>query len=161
MDLHIKTKFEVGQDVYHIESSRKVVECEKTCELCFGAGSFIYKTSCSETCELCFGAGSFIYKDYKCNCPKCGGHGKIIVDRKNVQINSVDGIQWKITSIKVTVDKDENIILRYTIIPHKHIKQDSYSYGYSKTTAFEEELFATLEEAQSYCDEQNRIQMKD
>lgn len=29
MDLHIKTKFEVGQDVYHIESSRKVVECEK------------------------------------------------------------------------------------------------------------------------------------
>lgn len=73
----------------------------------------------------------------------------------------MDGIQWKITSIKVTVDKDENIILRYTIIPHKHIKQDSYSYGYSKTTAFEEELFATLEEAQSYCDEQNRIQMKD
>ena len=28
MDLHIKTKFEVGQEVYHIESSRKVVECE-------------------------------------------------------------------------------------------------------------------------------------
>ena len=142
MDLNINTKFEVGQEVYHIESSRKVVECEKTC-------------------ELCFGAGSFIYKDYKCNCPKCGGHGKIIVDRKNVQINSVDGIQWKITSIKVTVDKDENIILRYTIIPHKHIKQDYYSYGYSKTTAFEEELFSTLEEAQSYCDEQNSIQMGD
>ena len=142
MDLHINTKFEVGQEVYHIESSRKVVECEKTC-------------------ELCFGAGSFIYQDYNCNCPKCGGHGKIIVDRKNVQINSVDGIQWKITSIKVTVDKDENIILRYTIIPHKHIKQDSYRYGYSKTTAFEEELFATLEEAQLYCDEQNRVQMKD
>ena len=26
MDLHINTKFEVGQEVYHIESSRKVVE---------------------------------------------------------------------------------------------------------------------------------------
>lgn len=77
MDLHIKTKFEVGQEVYHIESSRKVVECEKTC-------------------ELCFGAGSFIYKDYKCNCPKCGGHGKIIVDRKMFKL-----IQWMVFSGKL------------------------------------------------------------
>ena len=140
MELNINTKFEVGQEVYHIESSRKVVECEKTC-------------------ELCLGAGSFIYKDYKCNCPKCGGHGKIIIDRKNVQISSVDDIKWEITSIRVTVDKNGNIILRYTISPLTN-KHDPY-YRYSKTTSLEEELFETLEEAQTYCDEQNSIQMKD
>ena len=135
MDLHIKTKFEVGQEVYRIESSRKAIECEKTC-------------------NVCLGEGSFIYKGYQCRCPKCGGRGKIIVDRNYIQINSVNDIKWKITSIKVTVDEDGNIDLKYMIYPF--IDQ----YAYDEATVLEHELFATLEEAQLYCDEQNS-QMKD
>ena len=140
MDLHIKTKFEVGQEVYRIESSRKTIECE-------------------ETCDVCLGDGSFIYKNYQCHCPKCGGRGKIIVGRKKcIQINSVEDIKWKIISIKVEVDKDENVTLIYTIYPSTNINHSQYIYG--KTAAFENELFATLEEAQLYCDQQNN-QMKD
>lgn len=140
MDLHIKTKFEVGQEVYRIESSRKVIECE-------------------ETCDVCLGEGSFIYKNYQCHCPKCGGRGKIIVNKNYIQINSVEDIKWKIISIKVEVDKDENVTLIYTLYPFTNINYSQYIYG--KTTAFEHQLFATFEEAQLYCDEQNRIQMKD
>lgn len=138
MDLHIKTKFEVGQEVYRIESSRKAIECEKTC-------------------DVCLGEGSFIYKNYLCHCPKCGGHGKIVVDRDYIQINSVNDIEWTITSIKVTMDKDGNVDLIYTIYPYTNINNSQYVYG--KITALENELFATLEEAQLYCDEQNSIQM--
>lgn len=136
MDLHIKTKYEVGQEVYRIESSRKVIECE-------------------ETCDVCLGEGSFIYKNYQCHCPKCGGHGKIIVNRNYIQINSVNDIKWKITSIKVEVDKDENVTLIYNMYPFTNINNSQYIYG--EVTALENELFETLEEAQSYCDEKNSI----
>lgn len=139
MDLHIKTKFEVGQEVYRIESSRKVIECE-------------------ETCDVCLGEGSFVYKGYQYHCPKCGGRGKIIVNRNYIQINSVNDIKWTITSIKVEVDKDENVTLIYTMYPSTNINHSQYIYG--KITALENELFETLEEAQLYCDEHNS-QMKD
>lgn len=139
MDLHIKTKFEVGQEVYRIESSRKAIECE-------------------ETCDVCLGEGSFIYKNYQCHCPKCGGRGKIIVNRNYIQINSVNDIKWTITSIKVEVDKDENVTLIYTMYPSTNINHSQYIYG--EITAFEHQLFATFEEAQLYCDEKNS-QMKD
>ena len=136
MDLHIKTKFEVGQEVYYVRIFNNPIEQKKTC-------------------GVCLGAGTFIYNGHKCNCPKCGGHGEIITDKRNIQINTVDDIKWRITSIRIIIDRDKDIHLRYNITP---ITNNDY-YGYSKTTALEYELFATLEEAQLYCDEQNSIQM--
>ena len=138
MDLNINTKFEVGQEVYYVRISNKSIEQKKTC-------------------GVCLGVGTFIYNGYKCNCPKCGGRGEIVTDKRYIQINTVDDIKWRITSIKITVDRDKNIIVRYVISP---ITNNNY-YGYSKTTAFAEELFPTLEEAQLYCNEQNSIQMGD
>ena len=136
MDLYINTKFEVGQEVYYVRISNKPIEQKKIC-------------------GVCLGVGTFIYNGYKCNCPKCGGHGEIITDKRYVQINTVDDIKWRITSIKIIVDRDKDINLRYNITP---ITNNDY-YGYSKTTALEYELFTTLEEAQLYCDEQNSIQI--
>ena len=138
LDLNIKTKFEVGQEVYYVRISNKTIEQKKIC-------------------EVCLGAGTFIYNGYKCNCPKCGGHGEIVTDKRTIQINIVDDVKWRITSIKITVDIDKNVTFGYVI---SNIINNNY-YGYDKITVLEDELFATLEEAQLYCNEQNSIQMGD
>ena len=54
MDLHIKTKFDIGQDVHLVYRNKQEVN------------DLI-------PCTFCDGNGFFIYKGEKCKCPKCSG----------------------------------------------------------------------------------------
>lgn len=64
MDLHIKTKFEVGQEVRLIYRNKQEV------------ADFM-------PCTFCDGNGFFIYKDEKCTCPKCIG-GRIRTEKEQL-----------------------------------------------------------------------------
>lgn len=54
MDLHIETKFNIGQDVRLVYRNKQEVN------------DLI-------PCTFCDGNGFFIYKGEKCKCPKCSG----------------------------------------------------------------------------------------
>lgn len=54
MDLHINTKFDIGQEVRLVYRNKQTVD------------DLI-------PCTFCDGNGFFIYKGEKCKCPKCSG----------------------------------------------------------------------------------------
>ena len=85
------------------------------------------------TCDVCLGTGKITYKGYRCNCPKCNGRGELVTDSKEV-------------TLRVIADKNKDGLLRYTL---------DAPQGYcSSKGALEKELFAAIEEAQAYCDEE-------
>ena len=91
------------------------------------------------------GTGKITYKGYKCNCPKCNGRGELVTDSKEVTLREID-VPRKVTAIRLIADKNKDGLLRYTL---------DAPQGYcSSKGALEKELFATIEEAQAYCDEE-------
>ena len=134
MDLHINTKFDVEQEVRLAYKTKQVV------------ADFI-------PCTFCDGNGFFIYKGEKCNCPKCNGR-RIRTKKRTVKRYEVHWIEWKISSIKITINKNNDPVIVY-----KLTGSDWYN-GIIKETADEKYLFATYDDAKKYCDKQN-TQMKD
>lgn len=134
MDLHIKTKFDIGQDVRLVRRNKQEVY------------DFI-------SCTFCNGNGFFIYKDEKCKCPKCSG-GRIRTKKGTVNKYDVRRIEWKVSSIKITINENNDPIIVYKLIGF-----DCWCNETIKETADEKHLFATYEDAKKYCDEQNSIQM--
>lgn len=64
MDLHIKTKFDIGQDVHLVYRNKQEVN------------DLI-------PCTFCDGNGFFIYKGEKYKCPKCSGR-RIRTEKKQL-----------------------------------------------------------------------------
>lgn len=64
MDLHIKTKYDIGQDVCLVYRNKQEVN------------DII-------PCTFCDGNGFFIYKGEKCKCPKCSGR-RIRTEKKQL-----------------------------------------------------------------------------
>ena len=126
MKLYADTKFEVGQTVYRVYETRKNIEQKVTC-------------------DVCLGTGKITYKGYRCNCPKCNGRGELVTDSKEVTLREID-VPRKVTAIRLIADKNKDGLLRYTL---------DAPQGYcSSKGALEKELFAAIEEAQAYCDEE-------
>lgn len=135
MDLHINTKFDIGQEVRFVYKEKWT---DETCT----------------PCDFCDGNGFFIYKNEKCKCPKCKGY-RTKLNKKLRQKYYTDYNTWEVSSIKITVDKNSSPIIVYKLIAN-----DAY-YGLLKNTVDEKYLFNTYDEAQTYCDKQNSMQMKD
>lgn len=135
MDLHIKTKFEVGQEVRLIYRNKQEV------------ADFM-------PCTFCDGNGFFIYKDEKCTCPKCIG-GRIRTEKRTAIKYSyyVHPIKWKVSSIRITINKNNDPVITYRLIGI------NYYNNRVKETADEKQLFDTYKDAKEYCDEQNSIQI--
>lgn len=68
---------------------------------------------------------------------------------------NVHRIEWKVSSIKLTINKDNDPIVVYKLIGF-----DNWCNVAIKETADEKHLFATHEDAKKYCDEKNN-QLKD
>lgn len=132
MDLHIKTKFDIGQEVRLVYKRRKTI-------------------ANYTPCTFCEGNGFFIYKQERCQCPKCGGKG-LRFNEKTVNYYDVHNINWKIVAIKITVNENNNPIISYKLIGF-----DSY-YGRVKELSDEIHLFETYDNAKKYCDEKNNIE---
>jgi RecJ-like exonuclease len=117
--LEIPIKFEKGDTIYTI----KQVKLEKICPICEGKGTIKYND-----------------KDMKC--PECMGRGKFI---SNKVTNIVCDEPYVITSFKISVTGDNNIVVKY-----------KGNCGFSTLNRAEENLFLTKEEAQVRCDELNK-----
>lgn len=92
--MEIKTKYDVGQNVYVVKNSTKILEK-------------------SESCDLCFGDGKIRYGSYGLQCPKCNGKGKLIKQRKQVDAWEVMPEQ-KITAIKISIT-NVGVSVRYKL----------------------------------------------
>ena len=126
MKLYADTKFEVGQTVYRVYETRKNIEQKATC-------------------DVCLGAGKITYRGYKCNCPKCNGRGELVTDSKEVTLREID-VPREVTAIRLIANKENSGLLKYVLnVPHG---------CHSGKNVLEKELFATIEEAQAYCDEE-------
>lgn len=122
--MEIKTKYDVGQSVYVVKNSTKILEK-------------------SESCELCFGDGKIRYGSYSLQCPKCNGKGKLISQRKQVDVWKVLP-QHKIISIRVSISNTNvGAYIRYKLAKFKG-------------SVPEELLFASEKEAEQFC--QNKMQ---
>lgn len=135
MDLHIKTKFEVGQEVHLVYRNKQKV------------ADFM-------PCTFCDGNGFFIYKGEKCKCPKCIG-GRTEKGTVIKYYYYVHSIEWKVSSIRITINENNNPIIVYKLTGFS-----CWSNKAIKETADENHLFATYEDAKEYCDQQNN-QMND
>lgn len=134
MDLHIKTKFDIGQDVCLVYRNKQQID------------NFI-------PCTFCDGNGFFIYKGEKCKCPKCSGR-RIRTKKRMVIKYNVHYIEWKVSTIRIAINENNDPIITY-----KLIGRDYYNERIIKETADEKHLFATYEDAKKYCDEKNNIEI--
>lgn len=127
MKLYADTKFEVGQTVYRVYETRKNIEQKVTC-------------------DLCLGTRQITYKGYRCSCPKCNGRGEIVTGEKEVTLREID-VPREITAIRLIANKANSGLLKYVLsVPHG---------CHSGKNVLEKELFATVEEAQAYCEEES------
>ena len=132
MDLHIRTKFEIGQEVYRVYKNKGTVLGNPT------------------TCTFCDGNGYFFYKNKKFDCPECKCKG-MISEIKSVKKYDVDHARWRILSIRATADENNNPIIEY-----KLNRNDAF-YGHMKILVEEGYLFDSYENAKKYCDEMKRM----
>lgn len=129
MDLHIKTKFNIGQDVRLVYRNKQEVN------------DLI-------PCTFCDGNGFFIYKGEKCKCSKCSGR-RIRTKKRTVIKYNVHHIEWKVSSIRIAINENNDPVITY-----KLIGRDYYN-NRIKETADENHLFATYKDAKEYCDGKN------
>ena len=125
MHIDVNTKFEVGQNVFLIKKERKVIENKRIC-------------------KICNGEGHIIYSGYTMCCPECNGDKYICTDSQIIDNYSTDKKPHAITSIGIKITAKGSKLI-YMI--------DGKPYERKKVS--ENEIFATLEEAQARCDELN------
>ena len=136
MDLHINTKFDIGQQVCLVYRNKQTVD------------DFI-------PCTFCDGNGFFIYKGEKCKCPKCSGR-RIRTEKRKVIKYNVHHIEWKVSSIRITINENNDPVIVYKLIGFSCWCNETI-----KETADERHLFATYKDAKEYCNEKNNIEIGD
>lgn len=92
-------------------------------------------------CPICKGEGSFIHNGYKVRCTRCYG-GKLHTDEKLWQ---VDTEPMEVFGIKISINQEGKESISYTL--HN-------ANGRSRKRS-DKNCFATIEEAQAYCDSLN------
>ena len=111
----------------------------------FGIGAkvfTIWNRAMEFECPICKGKGSFIHNGYKVNCTRCYGSGKLYTDEKMWQ---VDTEPMEVTGIKISINQEGKESISYTL--HN-------ANGRSRKRT-DKNCFATIEEAQAYCDDLN------
>ena len=127
MQINVETKFDVGQEVFHLKETRKVIENR-------------------QTCKICNGVGHITYKGYTISCPECHGHRFACANSKIMNVYSVDERTHTITSIGITITAKSVKKPRYKIDGDR----------FERKNVEENALFATREEAEKRCNELNR-----
>ena len=110
----------------------------------FGIGEkvfTIWNRAMEFECPICKGEGSFIHNGYKVRCTRCYG-GKLHTDEKLWQ---VDTEPMEVFGIKISINQEGRESISYTL--HN-------TNGRSRKRT-DKNCFATIEEAQSYCDSLN------
>lgn len=108
----------------------------------FGIGEkviTIWNRSVEFTCPICKGEGSFVHNGYKVRCTHCYGAGKLHTEEK---IWQVDTEPMEVTGIKISISENGKQNISYNL--HNANRQCR--------KRIERNTFATVEEAQSYCD---------
>lgn len=107
----------------------------------FGIGAkvfTIWNRAMEFECPICKGEGSFIHNGYKVRCTRCYG-GKLHTDEKLWQ---VDTEPMEVFGIKISINQEGKESISYTL--HN-------ANGRSRKRT-DKNCFATIEEAQAYCD---------
>lgn len=107
----------------------------------FGIGEkvfTIWNRAMEFECPICNGEGSFIHNGYKVRCTRCYG-GKLHTDEKLWQ---VDTEPMEVFGIKISINQEGKESISYTL--HN-------ANGRSRKRT-DKNCFATIEEAQAYCD---------
>ena len=110
----------------------------------FGIGEkvfTIWNRAMEFECPICKGEGSFIHNGYKVRCTRCYG-GKLHTDEKLWQ---VDTEPMEVFGIKISINQEGRESISYTL--HN-------TNGRSRKRT-DKNCFATIEEAQTYCDSLN------
>lgn len=110
----------------------------------FGIGEkvfTIWNRAMEFECPICKGEGSFIHNGYKVRCTRCYG-GKLHTDEKLWQ---VDTEPMEVFGIKISINQEGKENISYTL--HN-------ANGRSRKRT-DKNCFATIEEAQAYCDSLN------
>ena len=110
----------------------------------FGIGAkvfTIWNRAMEFECPICKGEGSFIHNGYKVRCTRCYG-GKLHTDEKLWQ---VDTEPMEVFGIKISINQEGKESISYTL--HN-------ANGRSRKRS-DKNCFATIEEAQAYCDSLN------
>lgn len=117
-ELIINTKYRIGDKVYIIEKADQIHEC-----------------------HICEGKGKIDYKDKEMKCPECMGKG-FFVNTKS--INAISENEWVVKEIKIKIESDGSILLRYKITD-----------GTRSLNRAEENVFMTKDDAINRCIELN------
>ena len=111
----------------------------------FGIGEKVYtiwNRSIGFTCPICNGDGAILHKGYKVKCTYCYGSGNVFTHEKMWQ---VDTEPMEVTGIKISINQEGKESISYTL--HN-------ANGRSRKRT-DKNCFATIEEAQAYCDDLN------
>ena len=111
----------------------------------FGIGDdviTVWNRSIGFTCPICNGDGAFLHKGYKVKCTYCYGSGDVFTHDKMWQ---VDTEPMEVTGIKISINQEGKESISYTL--HN-------ANGRSRKRT-DKNCFATIEEAQAYCDDLN------
>ena len=111
----------------------------------FGIGAkvfTIWNRAMEFECPICKGKGSFIHNGYKVKCTRCYGSGKLYTDEKMWQ---VDTEPMEVTGIKISINQEGKESISYTL-------HNANGRSIKRT---DKNFFATIEEAQAYCDDLN------
>ena len=111
----------------------------------FGIGAkvfTIWNRAMEFECPICKGKGSFIHNGYKVKCTRCYGSGKLYTDEKMWQVATEP---MEVTGIKISIKQEGKESISYTL--HN-------ANGRSRKRT-DKNCFATIEEAQAYCDDLN------
>ena len=111
----------------------------------FGIGAkvfTIWNRAMEFECPICKGEGSFIHNGYKVKCTHCYGSGKLYTDEKMWQ---VDTEPMEVTGIKISINQEGKESISYSL--HN-------ASGRCRKRS-DRNCFATIEEAQAYCDSLN------
>lgn len=111
----------------------------------FGIGEkvfTIWNRAMEFECPICKGEGSFIHNGYKVKCTYCHGAGKSHTSEKLWQ---VDTEPMEVFGIKISINQEGRESISYTL--HN-------ANGRSRKRT-DKNCFATIEEAQAYCDSLN------
>lgn len=112
----------------------------------FGIGEkviTIWNRSIEFTCPICNGEGSFIHNEYKVGCTRCYGAGKSHTEEK---IWQVDTEPMEVTGIKISINENGKQNISYNL-------RNANSHCRKR---IDRNTFATVEEAQAYCDVLNK-----
>lgn len=130
--MNIKTRFDLGQKVWLIVNASR--NMKPNCSFCDGVGKVFIE-----------GAGKKVVSQ---KCPECYGHG---------YISKYSPEEWK-PEFESTIGK---IDIEYYDQREKRKNSINYMLYYSGvgsgSVLKEENLFASLEEAQAECDKRNKV----